>query len=143
MRSHPLPPRSARVLFSAWVLALLTATGCGSDSSPVSPGIDPEIVNVTDNFQFQVSNVQNYTGSWEYSWTNTGNLAVVDHSSAVTNGSATLTLVDSNGGEVYTRDLAVDGSYTSSAGQSGNWTVRVALNGASGTFNFRVDKATP
>jgi hypothetical protein len=125
------------------LVLLLALGGCGSDKSPVSPGVNPEIVNATDNFQFQVTNVRNFTESWDYTWSNTGVMAVADHSSSVTGGSATLTLLDDAGTEVYSRDLAVDGSFNSTSGQTGSWTVRVSLSGASGTFNFRVDKATP
>jgi hypothetical protein len=131
------------LLSSVLLICILAIfTGC-SDPSPVSPGVNPEIVNATDNFQFQVTDVQNFTGSWDFTWSNTGTMAVVDHSSSVTGGAATLKLLDSTGTEVYSRDLSVDGSIDSSAGQTGDWIVRVSLAGASGTFNFRVDKATP
>jgi len=52
-----------------------------------------------------------------------------------------LALLDANGAQVYSRSLADNGTYSSSAGTAGIWTVRVTYNAADATVNFRVDKA--
>jgi hypothetical protein len=131
-----------------WLAGLVTAAAllvaCGSDSNPpTAPGIQPEIINAVDNFQFQVTAVKNYSGTLNYTWTNTGPEADVNQSCAVTSGTVTLALLDGNGQEVYSRDLTQDGSFVSSAGMSGSWRVRVSMWGVNGDLNFRVDKRTP
>lgn len=132
-----------------WTLCAMVAlipvllTGCGDDPAPVAPGIQPEIINSVDNFQFQVTAVKNYSGTLTYMWSNTGTAATVDQSCAVSGGTVTLTLLDDAGQSVYTRDLSQNGSYPSSTGTTGSWRVRVTMSGVSGDLNFRVDKATP
>ena len=126
-------------------LALMTAlfVACGDDPAPTAPGIQPEIINAVDNFQFQVTAVKNYTGILDYPWSNTGAAADVNQSCAVGSGAVALTLLDDTGAEVYSRDLNQDGSFPSNTGTSGSWTIRVALYQATGDLNFRVDKRTP
>ena len=51
-----------------------------------------------------------------------------------------LVLQDGAGVQVYSRNLADNGTFTSSAGAPGAWTVRVVYNSASATVNFRLDK---
>jgi hypothetical protein len=126
------------------LVALIATVGCGNDStSPGVPGVEPEVVNDPDAFQFQVTAVDGYTGVLNYPWTNTGVMANVDQSCAVESGQAIVTLRDSAGNEVYTEDLSVDGSYTSAEGLAGDWQVRVEFIAMVGTLNFRAEKATP
>lgn len=123
---------------------MMTALGaCSDDDSPTAPGIEPEIINNVDNFQFQTTAIQNYSGTLNYNWSNTGTMAVVDQSSAVTAGSVTLFILDDAGTTVYERDLALDGTTSSNAGVAGDWTIRVVCSSLSGTLNFRADKDTP
>ncbi len=69
-------------------------------------------------------------------------LASINHSSAVTAGTATLTIKDAAGTQVYLGALASSGTVmTSPSGVSGNWTIIVTLTNVSGTLNFRVQKA--
>jgi len=52
------------VLLLPSVFALLLLAGCGSDPvQPVVPGVEPEILNSPDTFQFQVSSVEAYSGT--------------------------------------------------------------------------------
>jgi hypothetical protein len=53
-----------------------------------------------------------------------------------------LVLRDAAGTEVYSRSLAEDGTFSSSTGTPGQWTVRVIYGDADGTVNFRLDKTT-
>lgn len=108
-------------------------------SDPLAP-FQPEITNVTDSFQFQATGIQNVTWSHEYVWQNTGTTANIDHSSTVTTGTATLTIRDAVGAQVYTNPLSPSGSVTTNAGTSGAWTIRVELVNLDGTLNFRVQK---
>jgi hypothetical protein len=132
------------VLFSPSVFAILLLAACGSDPvQPSAPGVEPEILNSPDTFQFQVSSVEAYTGTLNYMWTNTGPMANVDQSSSIEPGQAILTLMDADGTAVYTQDLSVDGSTATDAGTAGDWQVRVAFVGLTGTLNFRAEKRTP
>jgi hypothetical protein len=121
------------------------ATGCvvvaACGDGATAPGQDPEIINAADNFQYQITNIQDYSGTQVYSWQNTGTTATVNQSAAVTAGSATLVLRDANGVEVYNRSLADNGTFASSAGAAGTWTVRVTYTASDATVNFRLDKA--
>ncbi len=117
----------------------LTIASC---SSPTSPGVQPQIHSLTDSFEFQVSSVSNYSGTLTYTFTNTGTAASVNQASSVTAGSATLAVVDAAGKQVYARALSDNGTFFTDLGTAGTWTVRVQMSGASGTFNFRVQKKT-
>ena len=128
--------RTSGAMTFAVVLASLAAC---SDST--SPGIQPEISNVPDNFQYQVTDVRNYTHTDSYDWQNTGTQANVDQSTTVTGGTATLAILDANGAEVYNRSLAENGTFTTAGGASGAWTIRVIYVEAVATVNFRVQKS--
>ncbi len=124
--------------------ATLSLTACSDDpTAPANLGVEPEIRNNTDVFQFQVSSVDGYTGTLNYNWNNTGELANVDQSSAIDPGQAILILLDADGTEVYSRDLSEDGSSASAAGAAGAWRVRIAFTDLTGTVNFRAEKRTP
>lgn len=116
--------------------------GCGDDDPPTSPGIQPEIVNTTDNFQYQVTAVVDYSGTDSYTWENTGTQATINQSTTVSLGSATLVLLDADGTMVYSRSLAENGTFTTEAGTAGAWTVRIIYVETNATVNFRADKTT-
>ena len=134
MLRHRFPTLGLSLVFS-----VLGAIGCGD--SPTSPGVNPEVANLTDSFQFQVTSMANYTQTLSYSWENTGTVASVDQSCAITDGSGTLTLIDANGTQVYSRSLSLGGSQPSTAGVAGTWTIRVSFSNTDGTINFRAQKA--
>lgn len=134
---HPLSfIRTRRWLASA----ALVLAACGGDST-TAPGRDPEIINATDNFQYQITDITDYSGTQSYTWQNTGTTATVNQSASFAAGSGTLVLRDANGVQVYSRSLADDGTFSSTAGAPGAWSVRVSYNSADATVNFRVDKA--
>ena len=133
-----------RLLCLALLCVSLFLFSCSDDEIlPVAPGIEPEVINSVDNFQFQVTALENFSGTLNYTWPNTGTLAKANHSSAVTSGTTTLVILDNTGAQVYSEDLARNGDFFSSSGTTGDWTIRVVLSGASGTLNFRVDKQIP
>jgi len=41
-----------------------------------------------------------------------------------------------HGTEVYNRSLADNGTFVTTSGTAGNWTIRIGFNSASGTVNF-------
>jgi hypothetical protein len=130
--------RASLALVGLTVLTLLLACGDG----PTSPGIQPEVVNQTDNFQYQVTSVRDYSATHSYAWQNTGVQATINQAATVSDGSVTLVVLDANGAQVYSRSLADNGTFTTSSGAAGEWTVRLVYSGASGTLNFRADKTT-
>lgn len=127
-----------RLPATPWLVAVIVAA-C-SDST--SPGIQPEINNVTDTFQYQVTAVRRYTGTDSYDWRNTGTQANVDQSTTVSAGSLVLTILDADGTVVHERSLSDNGSFTTAAGTAGTWTIRVVYTETDATVNFRVQKAT-
>jgi len=131
-----LPARAAALA----ILVFLAA--CGDD--PVAPpGIEPQIVNNTDAFSYQITSLADVTGTYNYTWQNTGTLAKVTHSSnAGATGTATLTLLDAAGTQVYSGAMTSSGEPVSSpVGIAGAWTIRVTYTDyTNAQVNFRVAK---
>ena len=126
-----------RMTWRGPALAMALIVGC---SSPTDPGVQPQVNNATDNFQYQVSNVKNFTGSRVYTWQVTGTKASVNQATTLTAGTVTLLIRDAVGAEVYNQSLAVNGTLDTAAGTTGAWTIRVQYTNATGTVNFRVQK---
>ena len=116
-------------------LALVVACGDG----PTAPGIQPQITNLTDAFSYQVSSIQNFTGTYTYTWQNTGTVAKITHASdAGATGTATLIATDAAGTQVYSGQLVSTGQpLTAPAGVAGAWTIKVVYSNYSNTqVNF-------
>jgi len=131
--------RSAH-LPSPLLVIMLVLAACSSDPT-APPGIQPQITNNTDNFAFQITNLNNVTGTYDYTWQHTGTVARITHSSnAGSAGSATLILRDAVGTQVYSGPLATTGQpLTSPAGVAGAWTIRLVFTNYSNTqINFGV-----
>jgi hypothetical protein len=135
MRATVVLARVAALTALVWVAA------CGD--GPTAPGIQPQITNNTDAFSYQVTGIQGFSGTYSYTWQNTGTLAKITHASdAGPTGSATLTVQDANGTLVYSGQLATSGQPLSSpAGVAGAWTIKLVYSGYSNTqVNFAVLK---
>lgn len=125
----------------AFLISMAWATGCSDSSTPPPPpGIQPEIINITDSFEYQVQSIDGYSGTASYTWQNSGTIAAVDHSSVVSTGVGTLVVLDADGTEVYSDVLTDSGSVVTQTGTAGAWTVRITYATFSGTVNFRVQK---
>lgn len=136
-------PTLARLSVAGMLALSLSLAGCGSDPATApTPGVQPQIVNNTDDFSYQVSSVGNFTGSGTYSWQNTGISANINQSTTVTSGNMNLVIRDANGTQVYSRSLADNGTFVTADGVAGTWTIQVGYIGASGTVNFRAQKKT-
>lgn len=132
--------RSIAVLWLV-VFALLTMAGCGGEGGGLlNPRFQPQVTNATDNFQFQTTAVTGVTQTLSYTWQNTGIQASINQACAITQGTATLTVRDAAGTQVYQSTLAANGTFQSTSGQAGAWTIVVSVNNLSGTLNFRVQK---
>lgn len=132
-----------RITHAAAAVLLPAAVGlfaaCSSSTSLAS--FQPQINNVADNFQFQATGVKNVTSTFTYTWSNTGDSATVNQATTVTGGSATLTISDNNGTQVYSQSLSANGTFGMTKGLHGSWTIKVVFTNYSGTVNFRVQKA--
>jgi hypothetical protein len=128
-----------RVLLIA--TAGLLAASCGDDGTDFL-GVEPQVHNVVDVFEFQINELQAETHTLTYSWLNTGTTATVHQEGSVFGGDVRLEILDGGGRRVYFRDLSATGTFTTEAGQTGGWTIRVVLSQAGGSFNFRVAKKT-
>lgn len=125
-------------MIAAAVFAATTA--CSNGTGPLAP-FQPQINNAPDNLQFQATGVTNATWTYTYTWSNTGDSATVNHSTTTTGGSATITILNKNGAQLYSQPLKASGTEGMTKGLAGNWTIRVAFSNYSGTVNFRVQKA--
>jgi hypothetical protein len=124
-------------------LGLVIAAALIGCNSSTAPGIQPEIANLTDNFQFQTSSLHGGSGSWSYTWQNTGTAATVNQSCSITGGTATLVVKDSAGIQVYSRNLAENGTFVTAAGTTGAWTIEIVFERVfAAAVNFRVQKQT-
>ena len=122
---------------AAALLLLFAVGGCGDDSSA---GKDLQVTNAADIFQFQVTDTKSYSHTYSYTWANSGASATVNQSSSITGGDATLILKDNTGTTVYSKSLKQNGTFTTTAGVAGNWTIQLLANKVSGTLNFRAQK---
>jgi hypothetical protein len=122
---------------------LLCVAACGDSPTDAPPGIQPQIINSPDAFSYQITDLSNVNGTWNYTWQNTGTLAKVTHASdAGATGTATITIRDGAGTQVYSGTFATSGEPVSSpAGVSGAWTISVTYSNYSNTqVNFAVVK---
>jgi len=127
--------RAGRGLSAVMAASILVA--CES-ANVIGPDNQLEVTSATDDFQFQVSALQNVSQTVDYDWQNTGAQGKVDISQAITSGSATLTITDADGTVVYEHDIAADNDGDTLVGVAGTWHIRVRLADVVGTFNFRV-----
>ncbi len=132
--------RSKYITGVAALLTIAVAAACGNSTGPLAP-FQPQITNAPDDFQFQATGVTNVTWTFTYAWSNTGDSATVNHSTTVTGGSATITILDKNGTQLYSQPLKPSGTEGMLKGVAGTWTIRVVFTNYSGTVNFRVQKA--
>lgn len=133
-------PRTPRSRFRPAALVVTIALGCGADNV-IGPANQLQVTNAADNFQFQVSSLTGVTQTLTYSWTNTGDSANINQSSALTGGTATLTVRGPAGTVLYQSNLQSNGTFHSQLGTVGTWQIQVVLDRADGMVNFRVQKA--
>ena len=130
---------ASRTTRAVALVALVLAAACGD--GPTAPGLQPQITNLTDSFSYQVTSVQNFTGTYTYTWQNTGTLARITHSTdAGATGSATIVVRDAAGTQVYSGALVSSGQPMSApTGVAGAWTINLVYSDYSNTqVNFGV-----
>ena len=130
-------------IFSPILLGiLLLIPGCEDSSVGIGPENQLEVTNAVDQFQFQLTALDKVTDRRTYDWENTGTQATIDISQAITGGSVILRIRDAEGTVVYDAEIAQENETTTPAAVAGTWEVEVVLRNSTGTFNFRVQKAT-
>jgi hypothetical protein len=122
---------------SLLVLALLAACDTRVVTEPV---YQPQIINIRNDFAYQVTGLDAFTSDVVYSWVSDGSAASVVQSPNVLTGTATLFIADASGAQVYQRSLAENGTFTTTAGVPGTWTVRLKFTEASGDATFHLTK---
>lgn len=125
------------------ILTIPILSGCGGDKNTALAPFQPEIINNVGSFQFQVTDANTVTTVATYTWQNDGTQATVNHSSVISSGSATITILDASQTQVYTSGLLASANEPTDIGSAGNWTIQVVLMECSGTLNFRVETFTP
>lgn len=93
----------------------------------INPQFLPKVNNAKDSFQFQIQGLGNLSPNVRYNWKHTGNVAAVEQGCSIARGKAKLVINDGAGKEVYARDLSEQGTFYTSAGMAGKWTIQVLL----------------
>lgn len=122
------------------VIACAAVAAFAACTSSLAP-FQPQINNAPDNFQFQATNVTNLTATFTYAWSNSGDSATVNQATTINAGSAMLQIMDKNGTQMYSQSLSGNGTFGTTKGVTGEWTIKVMFTNYSGTVNFRVQKA--
>ena len=123
---------------AAGIALALSSAGCGG-TNLIGPANQLEVANNPGFFSLQVTALDNVSQTLTYSWTNPGTTANVNQASSVSSGTATVLVRDASNAQVYSRNLADNGTFNTSAGTTGTWTVVVTLNEVTGTLNFSLD----
>ena len=134
-----MPRAHLRSLAALAALSLSAACSSGADNA-TAPRYQPQVVNLQNDFAFQVTSLQNVSDNVQYTWKNDGTAASVNQSPSNLSGSVSLVILDAAGTQVYSRSLGDTGTFTTAAGAAGNWTVRIRFAQASGAVNFRLQK---
>jgi hypothetical protein len=135
--------------FAAVLLVLMTVA-CSDPASntagPSGPGTgtgvggDPLIANNTDDFRWQLSGATNFSTNGGYRWWNTGSAARVTLSNSISSGSGTMVVLDNLGRTVWSGSLNNNGTFTSGAGEAGDWRIEVLPSAVTGNLDLRVQK---
>lgn len=131
--------KQTRLVAALLMLAVAAISGCGGGNT-ITPAVQPQVVNVQDSFSFQITGASNITQTLQYTWANSGTRATINHSSAITGGTAIVTFKDNAGTTVYSNALLSTGTVQSSVGTAGSWTIIITLTNVSGTINFTAQK---
>jgi hypothetical protein len=123
--------------FTLAALALLAACDTRVVTEPV---YQPQVINVRNDFAYQVTGLEEFSSDVVYEWESDGRPANVLQSPQVLTGNATLFIADGAGVQVYQRSLAENGTFATTAGAPGTWTVRLKFLEASGSATFHLTK---
>ena len=120
-------------------LAISVSGACDTRIPPV-PQLEPQVVNLRNSFNFQAVNLLGVFQDVTYRWQIDGPTATVSQSPTALLGDATVFVTDANGVQVYQRSLAENGSFTTTSGVPGTWTIRLHFKDATGDVAVRLNK---
>ena len=130
-----------RTRFRSLVVLLGFALLAGCDLRVTPPlTFEPQVINLRNDFALQVTGLQDFTSDVEYSWVSDGTAASVNQSPTLLTGTALLFVFDGAGTQVYQRSLAENGTFATTTGVPGTWTVRLRFAEANGNASFRLMK---
>jgi hypothetical protein len=138
-RSPEVPVLRIRSMRVAAIAAMALLAACDT-ALPTKPSVQPQVINLRNDFAFQAASLVDVSGDLVYDFVNDGTAATVDQSPTLLTGEATLFVLDGSGVQVYQRSLTENGSFATTAGTPGTWTVRVHFANADGGIGFRVQK---
>ena len=134
-----VPVQRITRLASSALFALVLLSAC--DTRVVTePQYQLQVINLRNDFTFQAAGLEAFSDEVVYSWQSDGTAASVIQSPSVLTGTAMLFIADGAGAQVYQRSLGENGTFATTTGVPGNWTVRLMFSEASGTASFRVTK---
>ena len=123
----------------AAVAGLVLLAAC--DQRVISPSLfQPSVINVPNEFILQASSLDNVTEDKIYTWQNDSTTATVSQLPEALTGDATLVVYDAAGTQVYQHSLGDTGTFKTTSGAAGMWSVRLRLADATGAFTFRLEK---
>jgi hypothetical protein len=131
-------PRT-RLFAPRTLLALALLAACDTRVT-TEPEYQPQIINIRNDFAYQVTGLAEFTSDVVYSWQSDGSAATVIQAPNVLTGDATLFIADGSGAQVYQRSLAENGTFATAAGTAGTWTVRLKFAEASGDATFHITR---
>ena len=129
--------RSGWITVTLFVLALSLA--CNKKTTAPAPA--PTVTNLADNFTYTGPSVDAKTATETYAWQNTGAQASVVQTGNVSAGYITLTLYDAAATQVYQRSVTETGTFATTTGSPGTWTIRVDFSHGTGIVKFHAQKA--
>jgi hypothetical protein len=122
--------------------ALALASAC-EQRVTTPPLFEPQVVILPNEFSLQVSSLDNVTDERVYTWQSDGAAATVNQVPTGLTGTVSLFVLDGAGTQVYQHALTDTGTFTTSPGAPGSWSVRVHLEDAKGGFSFHLKKPAP
>jgi len=140
--THEVTVPRTRLFASSALFALALFAAC--DTRVVTePEFQPQVINVRNDFAFQVVGLDQFTSDVVYSWASDGTAASVTQTPTLLTGDATLFVADGSGAQVYQRSLGENGTFMTTAGVPGTWTVRIKFQETSGSAAFHLTKPLP
>jgi hypothetical protein len=131
----------SRTRFRSLVALVGFALVAGCDVRIETPSsFQPEVINVRNDFALQATGLLDFTDDVQYAWVSDGTAATVSQSPTLLTGTAILFVFDGAGTQVYQRSLAENGTFATTTGVPGTWTVRLRFQEASGNTTFRLVK---
>jgi hypothetical protein len=128
-------PRAGRALGIAAVV--FTATVAFLDCTDIVTPYVPVVTDSLDYFEYAVP-VNGVSATSRYFWPTTRNAATVNMMSAVTAGTATITIMDDDSAVIFTHALDGSGPVGTGSGTAGYWRIVVDLEDVRGTLHFTI-----